>query len=215
MATRRQLPLFPLNSVLLPGSVIPLQIFEPRYQRMLRDCLDGDRRFGVVLIRSGPEVGGTALTHEVGTVARILQTNDIGGGRHFLSARGEQRFRLIHRFSDDPYPSGEIESMPDEPGEDDLESLAESVREDSLKLLNLLVGLGGGWIRRRELPFSPELLSYRVPGLLRLDPADKQRLLEAETTGARLRAEAALLRSQLDSLRPRLASEFRGRFSAN
>ena len=111
MATHRQLPLFPLNTVLFPGNDMALQIFEPRYQRMLRDCMDGDRRFGVVLIRAGAEVGGRALTHPVGTVARIMQVDEIGEGRFFVSAQGEQRFRLLTRHEDDPYPSGEVEPI--------------------------------------------------------------------------------------------------------
>ena len=55
---RETLPIFPLNTVLFPGAPLPLRIFEPRYREMLKRCLDGGRRFGVVLIKSGPEVGG-------------------------------------------------------------------------------------------------------------------------------------------------------------
>ncbi|MDP6513158.1 MAG: LON peptidase substrate-binding domain-containing protein, partial [SAR202 cluster bacterium] len=72
-SAERILPLFPLNSVLFPGASIPLQIFEDRYKQMLRDCLDADSRFGVVLIKSGREVGGSAEPHATGTVAQIVQ----------------------------------------------------------------------------------------------------------------------------------------------
>ncbi|MCH8222137.1 MAG: LON peptidase substrate-binding domain-containing protein [Chloroflexi bacterium] len=73
------LPIFPLNTVLFPGAPLPLRIFEPRYREMLKRCLDGDRRFGVALIKSGPEVGGPAEPHDVGTVARIERVRDEGG----------------------------------------------------------------------------------------------------------------------------------------
>ena len=215
MATHRQLPLFPLNTVLFPGNAMPLQIFEPRYQRMLRDCMDGDRRFGVVLIRTGAEVGGRALTHAVGTVARIMQVNEIGQGRFFVSAQGEQRFRLVARHEDDPYPSGEVEPIKDEPGDGDLGTLAGTVRERASEFLNLVMGLGGGWAGRRTLPETPERLSYYVPKLLRIDLAGKQTLLEARTTSERLSAEADLLEAQIDALKSRVSTELRGRFSAN
>ena len=215
MATHRQLPIFPLNTVLFPGNAMPLQIFEPRYQRMLKDCMDGDRRFGVVLIKAGAEVGGRALTHAVGTIARIIQVNEIGEGRFFVSARGEQRFRLVARNEDDPYPSGEVEAIVDVPGDGDLGMLAGTVRERAGEFLNLVMGLGGGWAGRRTLPDAPERLSYYVPKLLRIDLAGKQRLLEAVTTGERLGAEAELLEIQIDELKSRVSSELRGRFSAN
>lgn len=215
MATHRQLPLFPLNTVLFPGNAMPLQIFEPRYQRMLKDCMDGDRRFGVVLIKAGAEVGGRALTHAVGTIARIIQVNEIGEGRFFVSAQGEERFRLVARHEDDPYPSGEVEAIIDVPGDGDLAMLAGTVRERAGEFLNLVMGLGGGWAGRRTLPDAPERLSYYVPKLLRIDLAGKQHLLEAVTTGERLSAEAELLETQIGELKSRVSSELRGRFSAN
>ncbi len=215
MATHRQLPLFPLNTVLFPGNDMPLQIFEPRYRQMLKDCMDGDSRFGVVLIKAGVEVGGRAVTHAVGTIARIIQVNEIGEGRFFVSAQGERRFRLVARHEDDPYPTGEVEPIVEQPGEGDLGPIAGKVRESARELLNLVVGLGGGWAGRRALPDAPEPLSYYVPKLLRIELADRQRLLEAVTTSERLSAEAELLETQIDALKSRVSSELRGRFSAN
>ena len=77
------------------------------------------------------------------------------------------------------------------------------------------MGLGGGWAGHRTLPDTPELLSYYVPKLLRIDLAGKQTLLEARTTSERLSAEADLLEMQIDALKSRVSSELRGRFSAN
>ena len=70
---KRTLPLFPLDTVLFPGAPASLQIFEPRYREMLRDCMADDRRFGIVLIKSGQEVGSGAEPYMVGTVAHITE----------------------------------------------------------------------------------------------------------------------------------------------
>jgi Lon protease-like protein len=65
------LPMFPLGTVLLPGGVMPLHVFEPRYRQMIKDCMASDAEFGVTLIERGSEVGGGDVRSEVGTVARI------------------------------------------------------------------------------------------------------------------------------------------------
>ena len=108
------LPIFPLNTVLFPGAPLPLRIFEPRYREMLKRCLDGDRRFGVALIKSGPEVGGPAEPHDVGTVARIERVRDEEMGAIPIFARGEERFRIVSLDRSQPYLIGEVESLGDE-----------------------------------------------------------------------------------------------------
>jgi uncharacterized protein len=88
--------LFPLNIVLFPGGPLPLRIFETRYLDMLRSCMRGDQRFGVVLIREGGEVG-PAETFDVGTMARIIDFHQLSDGFLGLSCVGEQRFRIVSR----------------------------------------------------------------------------------------------------------------------
>ena len=88
-----RLPLFPLNVVMFPNTSIPLQIFEDRYKQMLRDCLDGDSRFGVTLIKEGAEVGDPATPHSVGTVADIVHVNRVSGDRFFISIFGRSASR--------------------------------------------------------------------------------------------------------------------------
>src|SRR5712691_11117723 len=65
------LPLFPLGSVLFPGALMPLHIFESRYRLLVRRCIQRKQSFGIVLIRSGSEVGASAEPHAIGTEARI------------------------------------------------------------------------------------------------------------------------------------------------
>ena len=73
--------MFPLGSVLFPGALLPLHVFEARYRRLVQDCLAGEPEFGVVLIDRGHEVGGGDVRREVGTVARILEVRELPDGR--------------------------------------------------------------------------------------------------------------------------------------
>ncbi|HEV7759443.1 MAG TPA: LON peptidase substrate-binding domain-containing protein, partial [Acidimicrobiales bacterium] len=100
-------PMFPLGTVLVPGMLLPLHVFEPRYRQMLDDCLAGDRTFGVVLIERGSEVGGGDVRTGVGTLARILQAEQAADGRWALMAVGARRIRIDRWLPDDPYPRAE------------------------------------------------------------------------------------------------------------
>ncbi len=82
------LPLFPLTTVLFPEMLLPLHIFEPRYRLLVRRCMDEDRPFGVVLIRSGQEVGATAEPHGIGTEAKIMAFSPLSDGRSYIVVRG-------------------------------------------------------------------------------------------------------------------------------
>lgn len=88
------LPLFPLNTVLFPGGVLPLKIFEQRYMEMAKTCLKEDGLFGVCLIREGSEVGAPAVPHRIGTVARIAQWDMPQLGVLQVRAIGVQRFEI-------------------------------------------------------------------------------------------------------------------------
>ncbi|HSL57273.1 MAG TPA: LON peptidase substrate-binding domain-containing protein, partial [Acidimicrobiales bacterium] len=115
------LPMFPLGSVLVPGLVLPLHVFELRYRSLVRDVLAGDQEFGVVLIERGSEVGGGDTRTDVGTVARILQAEELDDGRWVVATVGTRRMRVRQWFDDDPYPRAEVDDWPDE---DDAEGLA-------------------------------------------------------------------------------------------
>src|SRR5579862_7241848 len=176
METRR-IPLFPLNVVLFPGMPLPLHVFEPRYQVLVRHCLEGDRTFGVCLIRSGPEVGGDAEPFEIGTTCEILETNPVGEGRMQLLTIGRERFR-IHRLyrGDQPYLEGEVEELTEEPGE--LRDLPGRVRDTVAEYIAGLLALQGEREREFTLPADPVLLSYVVGAVLQIEPARLQQLLE-------------------------------------
>ena len=105
------IPIFPLQTVLFPGMLLPLHIFEERYRQMVRDCMDGDDTFGVTLIRSGSEVGAPAVPHEIGTLARIVRLDPLEDGRFFLVALGEERFRIRELRTERPYLQASVEPV--------------------------------------------------------------------------------------------------------
>lgn len=112
-----EVPMFPLQSALLPGETLPLRIFEPRYTRLVRDCLAAtDPVFGVVLISRGMEVGGGDIRSDVGALARIVEHVDLGMGQYQLIAVVGERVKVLQWLPDDPYPRAVVESWPDEPG---------------------------------------------------------------------------------------------------
>ena len=97
MNATQELPLFPLRTVLFPGGLLPLRIFEPRYVDMVGRCMRNGEVFGVVLIESGAETAGPVDTAMVGTTARIVDFQTLPDGLLGLLCRGEQRFRIVTR----------------------------------------------------------------------------------------------------------------------
>ena len=106
-----RLAMFPLQSAFLPGEDLPLQIFEPRYAEMVRDCMrDNNPRFGTVLISQGREVGGGDMRCDVGTLARIAECVEIAGsGRFMLRCKTAERIKVCEWLPDDPYPRAVVE----------------------------------------------------------------------------------------------------------
>ena len=97
-----EIPLFPLGSVLFPGGFLPLHIFETRYQQLLNKALETDRRFGVVLISRGSEVGGGETRTDVGTIAYIDDYQRFDDGRAAVSSRGTTRFQVVRWLERSP-----------------------------------------------------------------------------------------------------------------
>ena len=109
------IPLFPLHTVLYPGGLLPLKIFEARYVDMVSECLQNDSGFGVSLIREGSEVGRAAVTEAVGTYARIVDFRRYPDGLLGIQIQGQQRFRLLRsEIQADNLIRGEIIRIADE-----------------------------------------------------------------------------------------------------
>ncbi len=193
------LPLFPLGSVLFPGMLLPLHIFEPRYRLMVQRSLQTDAPFGVVLIKSGMEVGGPAEPHRIGTTARIVGTTPLPGGRSFIIARGERRFEIDRVDPDrEPYLVGDVRYLEEDAGTDPgVEALADRVADAYGQYLTGILAMSAE--AHTDLPLgqlregSPSDVSYRIAGGLGIDAAERQRLLETASAGLRLESTLHLL----------------------
>jgi len=206
----RSLPLFPLGSVLFPGLVLPLHVFEARYQALVRDLMvlpEGTpREFGVVAIQRGWEVQvGTLATdltlHEVGCTAQVRRVTERPDGRFDLVTVGRRRFRVARIEPEStPYLVAEIEYLPESLGPSDLaERLAPRVLAAFRRYL-ALVGTSGGEVTE-QLPEEPTVLSHLVAATASLTVEDRQRLLTEPDTVSRLRAELRLLSREETLLR--------------
>ena len=212
----RSLPLFPLNTVLFPNATLPLHVFEERYRLMVQRCLEGDSRFGVVLIKSGSEVGEPAEPHSVGTVARIVSVNPIDDGRILLNVKGAERFAIKRITQQRPYLEGEVVVMDD--AEDSVAVPAETVervRAAASRHISLMMGLTGGWVREAKTPAEAGALSYFAGTMLQSDASVKQSLLEEPSTARRLDTELELLDAEAEKLRALVARRLGRRASGS
>ena len=140
------LPLFPLGTVLYPGLLLPLHIFEERYRQLVRDLLaNGEApRFGVVAIREGRETGvsGVSALYPVGCTAMLRQVQKYPDGRYDIVTVGVQRFRLLTLDDSQPYLQGEVELLPEEAGDPvEAELAASAVRPAFTGYLRALAAL--------------------------------------------------------------------------
>ena len=187
------IPIFPLNTVLFPGALMPLRIFEPRYRQMLERCLDGDRRFGVALIKSGKEVGASATPYELGTIARIERVDEENQGSIPIIARGMERFRIVSLDYSLPYLVADVRLL-EELVDEAAEIAAAHAREEVNRYIRLLLAVRGEWHRQPQLPNDPlGLLHFLGTVLLGLSAEIRQRILEAEPVSNRLEMASTVL----------------------
>lgn len=190
--------MFPLQSALLPGEELPLQVFEPRYAELVRDCLrDSEPRFGVVLISQGREVGGGDVRCDVGTVAEIAECVDIAGsGRFILRCRTAERIKVCEWLPDDPYPRSVVQVWLDEDGEPVSAAQIEALEDRIIGLFERIATA-----RDLQLPSREEVLGdvvdriyepgerlYALASRIPIGPADRYAVLSAPSAGERLTA---------------------------
>ncbi|MDT9681511.1 LON peptidase substrate-binding domain-containing protein [Streptomyces sp. TRM76323] len=227
--TTARLPLFPLNAVLFPGLVLPLNVFEERYRAMMRELLTTDesqpRRFAVVAIRDGHEVAPTApgmpdqtalpergpaagfgpdplkAFHRVGCIADAATVRERPDGGFEVLATGTTRVRLLSVDASGPFLTAELEEL-EEPQGEGAGALAEGVLRAFRAYQKRLAGARERSLATgAELPDEPSVVSYLVAAAAVLDTPAKQRLLQAPDTATRLREELRLLRAETAVLR--------------
>jgi len=202
------IPLFPLSHVLLPGMPLPLHVFEERYQQLLVDIADtpGGARFGVVALRSGAEARSDWTLDEgpdvepVGTLAEVLELEPREDGSSDLLSIGSRRFRIAELMPDGkPYLRAAVEFMPEDDGP--LTTGQAGRARELIELYDAILLKLAGRATGSELPDDANQLSYQIGARLPLPPQERQELLSADTTAARLERLAVLLRREIALLR--------------
>lgn len=178
-----QIPIFPLGMVLFPGALLPLKIFEQRYQEMTKGCLRDDTVFGVCCIRHGQEVGAPAEHEQIGCSARIQEWDMPHPNLFHLLCRGESVFRVGDvRVEPNGLIVGQVEWLTSD--QDGIDTDSFNVCRDALERLAERAGeksfTGGAKFD------DPEWVSYRLSALLPIDWQRKQALLEQRSTAQRL-----------------------------
>lgn len=198
----RELPLFPLPElVLFPGRHLPLHIFEFRYRIMMNTLLQGDRRFGVLML--DPTTGEPT---QVGCCAEILHYQRLPDDRMKVLTIGHQRFRVLSYVREKPYRVGLVEWLEDKPIKDNLAPLASDVDRLLRDVVRLSAKLTSQDIEIPDnIPTLPTELSYWVASNLYGVALEQQSLLEMNDTEARLEREAEILTSTRNHLAARTA----------
>ncbi|MEL6471997.1 MAG: LON peptidase substrate-binding domain-containing protein [Cyanobacteria bacterium J06623_4] len=198
----RQLPLFPLPElVLFPGRRLPLHIFEFRYRILMNTILQGDRRFGVLMV--DPSSGEIA---KVGCCAEVIHYQRMPDDRMKIMTLGQQRFRVLDYVRETPYRVGLVEWIEDEPVEENLTPIADEVDQLLRDVVRLSAKLTSQDIDFPEdIPDLPLELSYWVASTLYGVSLEQQSLLEMQNTLTRLEREAEILTSTRNNLAARTA----------
>jgi ATP-dependent Lon protease len=195
-----ELPLFPLPTVLLPGALMPLHVFEPRYRAMLRDVLAGHRVLSVVLVLEGSGPSGLPPLAAVAGVGDVVDYAELAGGRYDILVRGRARVRLDERPFVPPYRRARAAV---------LASSGEASAADVAALASAATAFATV-VRQRDPAFELGLPREARPGELAdlcasrllLDVRDRQAVLEELDVGARVRRVAEALTLQRALLAP-------------
>jgi Lon protease-like protein len=186
-----RLPIFPLSVVLFPGAPLPLHIFEPRYKRMLADCLLVDRRFGITPVNDGSELPGAGT---VGCIAEVRVNQELPDGRSNVVVVGGSRF-VLSRLLDEPHPYlvAMVQTFDDDAGSEPAAEDTAEVRELFGRYFAGLRELSDTLPEEPTLPDDPSSLSFHIASGIECDLGVKQRLLTERSTSRRIKALILLL----------------------
>ena len=196
-----QLALFPLNTVLFPTMPLPLHIFEDRYKKMINQCIYAKTPFGVVLIKSGKEVGGYAKPHNIGTVAQIKRVEKVNEGRMNLLVIGEHRFRITEITQEQPVLTADVEFLKTEKTDaSQFPDKIAKIRGLFWHYLNLILTEAPSSAAEKSIPTKPDLLTFMVASSLQIGLSEKQQLLETLNCDELMDKEIALLTNLIQEL---------------
>jgi uncharacterized protein len=208
VSSPRLLPMFPLGSTLLPGMVLPLRIFEPRYLQMYADIIDADREFGVVLIERGIESRDDNPTYDIGCTAYIVGSGIHEDGNLALVAVGRNRIRVVEWNESDPYPLATVEDLEDDPLTEEGMGALEAAANRLPALLAVAAELNPDFDAEvPELSEDPGQAIYQLAQLAGLQAFDLQKVLEAEPTDRRAELVDELMSETMEMIQLQLSLE--------
>ena len=214
MAEHRELPLFPLNTVLFPGMTLALHIFEERYKTMIGRCIEQSQPFGVVLIRTGEDTDRDSSIHDIGTTAHITQVERLPDERLNISSLGYRRFQIHDVHNHEPYLVGIVEDFPlENAAHPQVKKTLHSLTPLLQRYMTILATIGKVEAPINTLPDDPETLAFLAAIILRTPMADKQALLNIPDLPSLLRTERLMLLREAQILKLMLDSEMRWRRS--
>lgn len=198
--------MFPLNTVVYPGVVTELHIFEDRYRSMIRDLMEhtdpAERVFGVVAIREGYEVGdhGVQSAHRIGTLVQVTGSEENPDGTWDIEVTGRQRLRLEEMHTSGEYFLGDVDLLEDT---DESSARAEAGRAHDVfdRYREAISSMRGGPVMTGSLPTDPAYLGYALAATCLLPLDERQALLEAESARDRLVLLRRLLNEELRTMR--------------
>ena len=203
----RRIPIFPLPGVvLLPGTLLPLHIFEPRYREMVADALDGDRTIGMAMWRDAAEgedgaVFGEPPIHEMGGAGEIVESEKLDDGRYNIVLEGRFRFRVLDEAPPSPYRVARVVEVPSRPLEEAERERVVAAASQGFGPLARAVGLPP----LPDEPLSPERLASELALRLRYTPMELQAILETDSLAARFESVMSRIRewtARMESLAP-------------
>jgi Lon protease-like protein len=197
------LPMFPLGMVVFPYTAVPLRVFEPRYQSLLDRVLASDRRFGIVLIERGFEVGGGDERFSTGTLAEVVEVGDLEGGHRAAIVAGIERIEVVRWLDDNPHPWAIVVPVAEAAEPPPRIDVASNRLERVLALASELGTDVAAF--DRSLADDPVAASYQLAALAPVPTIDHQRLLECPGAHSRVEAAITLLEEQAELLVARLA----------
>ena len=198
------LPQFPLGTVLFPSMLLPLHVFEPRYRALIEDLSGEGGSFGVVLIERGSEVGGGDQRSEFGTIARIVEAEQLNDGRWAVITVGTERFKVDRWLSDAPYPLAEVTSWPDEEPSGDLSGRYGQVVALFRRCMALAAESGVDVGPLPETFDDMYIGCMQMSALAPVTTHDKQRLLGAPGPAERIEMLEIMLTDALELIEARL-----------
>lgn len=197
-----RIALFPLRTVLVPGLVLPLHIFEPRYRllvRLLDDAAADERGFGVVAIPPGADPDSPGGSYQVGTFAKLLEATALDDGGYDLLTVGATRFQVDSLDHAMPFLRAHVHLLPEPLGPaTDLPELVETATALLLAYRRRIAAWGVIELPEIEnMPTDPTALSYLINAAVVVDLPTRQQMLVAPTTAERLRVQCEFLQTEL------------------